>query len=202
MACSTHALPRSPRVIAHQVVTNYTQASPGTRDDRRPVAGQDPGAGQKAPGRRRRRPQLPWLLSPELVSTSYATAEYGIADPVASKVDRPPTRSARATPNGWPPCTWPSPSARAPVVSGSSPGPPTPREATRSGLSERWEHGVREAPIQEASSCDPSPGHRRLIRLSLDPPTPEFLAAWSACGAGLNRVVGVLEHDPEVWRPV
>jgi hypothetical protein len=38
--------------------------------------------------------------------------------------------------------------------------------------------------------------------LSLDPPTPEFPAAWSACGAGLNRVVGVLEHDPEVWRPV
>ena len=28
----------------------------------------------------------PWLLSPELVSTSYATAEYGIADPVARKV--------------------------------------------------------------------------------------------------------------------
>ena len=42
--------------------------------------------------------------------------------------------------------------------------------------------------------------HRR--GLSLDPPTPEFLAGWSACGAGLNRVVGVLEHDPEVWRPV
>ena len=43
---------------------------------------------------------------------------------------------------------------------------------------------------------------QRLLGLSLDPPTPEFLAAWSACGAGLNRVVGVLEHDPEVWRPV
>jgi hypothetical protein len=28
----------------------------------------------------------PWLLSPELVSTSYATAEYGISDPVARKV--------------------------------------------------------------------------------------------------------------------
>jgi hypothetical protein len=28
----------------------------------------------------------PWLLSPELVSTAYATAEYGIADPVAHKV--------------------------------------------------------------------------------------------------------------------
>ena len=28
----------------------------------------------------------PWLLSPELVSTAYATAEYGIADPVARKV--------------------------------------------------------------------------------------------------------------------
>jgi hypothetical protein len=28
----------------------------------------------------------PWLLSPELVSTSYATAEYGISDPVTRKV--------------------------------------------------------------------------------------------------------------------
>jgi hypothetical protein len=28
----------------------------------------------------------PWLLSPELVSTAYATAEYGIDDPVARKV--------------------------------------------------------------------------------------------------------------------
>jgi hypothetical protein len=28
----------------------------------------------------------PWLLSPELVSTAYATAEYGIGDPVARKV--------------------------------------------------------------------------------------------------------------------
>jgi hypothetical protein len=28
----------------------------------------------------------PWVLSPELVSTSYASAEYGIADPVARKV--------------------------------------------------------------------------------------------------------------------
>jgi hypothetical protein len=28
----------------------------------------------------------PWLLSPELVSTSYATAEYGISDPVSRKV--------------------------------------------------------------------------------------------------------------------
>jgi hypothetical protein len=28
----------------------------------------------------------PWLLSPELVSTAYATARYGIADPVARKV--------------------------------------------------------------------------------------------------------------------
>jgi hypothetical protein len=28
----------------------------------------------------------PWLLSPQLVSTSYATAEYGISDPVARKV--------------------------------------------------------------------------------------------------------------------
>jgi hypothetical protein len=28
----------------------------------------------------------PWLLSPELVSTSYATAEYSISDPVARKV--------------------------------------------------------------------------------------------------------------------
>jgi hypothetical protein len=28
----------------------------------------------------------PWLLSPELVSTAYATAEYGISDPVARKV--------------------------------------------------------------------------------------------------------------------
>jgi hypothetical protein len=27
----------------------------------------------------------PWLLSPELVSTSYAAAEYGISDPVARK---------------------------------------------------------------------------------------------------------------------
>jgi hypothetical protein len=42
------------------------------------------------------------------------------------------------------------------------------------------------------------PGPARLgslasTRLSLDPPMPEFLADWSACGAGLNRVVGVLE---------
>ena len=37
---------------------------------------------------------------------------------------------------------------------------------TRSGLSERWEHGVREAPIQEASSCDATPRRPRLIRLS------------------------------------
>jgi hypothetical protein len=28
----------------------------------------------------------PWLLSPELVSTAYATAQYGIADPVARKI--------------------------------------------------------------------------------------------------------------------
>jgi hypothetical protein len=28
----------------------------------------------------------PWLLSPELVSTSFATAKYGISDPVARKV--------------------------------------------------------------------------------------------------------------------
>ena len=28
----------------------------------------------------------PWLLSPELVSTSYATAEYGISDPVTRQV--------------------------------------------------------------------------------------------------------------------
>jgi hypothetical protein len=28
----------------------------------------------------------PWLLSPELVSTSYATAQYGISDPVTRKV--------------------------------------------------------------------------------------------------------------------
>jgi hypothetical protein len=28
----------------------------------------------------------PWLLSPELVSTAYATAQYGITDPVARKV--------------------------------------------------------------------------------------------------------------------
>jgi hypothetical protein len=28
----------------------------------------------------------PWLLSPELVATSYASAQYGIADPVARKV--------------------------------------------------------------------------------------------------------------------
>jgi hypothetical protein len=30
----------------------------------------------------------PWLLSPELVSTSYATAEYGISDPVTRRVGR------------------------------------------------------------------------------------------------------------------
>jgi hypothetical protein len=30
----------------------------------------------------------PWLLSPELVSTSYAAAEYGISDPVTRRVGR------------------------------------------------------------------------------------------------------------------
>jgi ABC-2 type transport system ATP-binding protein len=29
--------------------------------------------------------------------------------------------------------------------------------------------------------------------LSLDPPTPELLTGWSACGGGLKRVVGVVE---------
>ena len=30
-------------------------------------------------------------------------------------------------------------------------------------------------------------------QLSLDPPTPELLPGWSACGGGLKRVVGVVE---------
>jgi hypothetical protein len=32
-----------------------------------------------------------------------------------------------------------------------------------------------------------------VVVLNLDPPVPEFLAVWSACGTGLKRVVGVLE---------
>jgi hypothetical protein len=48
----------------------------------------------------------------------------------------------------------------------------------------------RAKPLEEIT-----PRHPGAIRvlLNLDPPTPEFLAGWGACGAGLNRVVGVLK---------
>jgi len=42
----------------------------------------------------------PWLLSPELVSTSYTTAEYGISDPVARKVG-PAAYEAAARNSEW-----------------------------------------------------------------------------------------------------
>ena len=42
----------------------------------------------------------PWLLSPELVSTSYAAAEYGISDPVARRVG-PHAYEVGATGSEW-----------------------------------------------------------------------------------------------------
>jgi hypothetical protein len=73
----------------------------------------------------------PWLLLPELVSTSFAAAQYGLADPVSRQVGPAAYEVGARYRSGWPPCTWSDPSARAPEASGSSPGPPTPQEATR-----------------------------------------------------------------------
>ena len=107
-----------------------SRGPPRTGDDRRPVAGQDPGAGEDAPGPRRRRP-------PALAAVAGAglrrlcQGRDAVPDPVTRRWARPPTTSASATPSGRPPCAWPSPSARAPAASGSSPGSGAPRGATR-----------------------------------------------------------------------
>jgi hypothetical protein len=78
--------------------------------------------------------QQPWLLSPELVSISYAAIELDLFELVARQVAWPPTTWVPRS-SEWVATTWPRPSARAPGVSGSSPGPGIQRASQRaSGL--------------------------------------------------------------------